>query len=80
MPPTSVDPAIKNCHWLDLVQGLLEAYDYGAETALIVDTSGNIAEGPGFNVFAVKDRPSKNNAGKQRPARHNPSNGVRPLR
>ncbi|ESZ37597.1 branched-chain amino acid transferase [Mesorhizobium sp. L2C054A000] len=55
IPPTSIDPAIKNCHWLDLVQGLLEAYDYGAETALIVDTNGNIAEGPGFNVFAVKD-------------------------
>lgn len=55
IPPTSVDPQIKNCHWLDLVQGLFEAYDYGAETALIVDTNGNIAEGPGFNVFAVKD-------------------------
>ncbi|ESX20950.1 branched-chain amino acid transferase [Mesorhizobium sp. LSJC255A00] len=55
IPPTSINPAIKNCHWLDLVQGLFEAYDYGAETALVVDTNGNIAEGPGFNVFAVKD-------------------------
>lgn len=52
--PKSVDPAIKNYHWLDLVKGLFDAYDYGAETALIVDTNDNIAEGPGFNVFTVK--------------------------
>ncbi|MDX0840595.1 branched-chain amino acid transferase [Sinorhizobium medicae] len=52
--PKSVDPAIKNYHWLDLVKSLFDAYDYGAETALIVDTNDNIAEGPGFNVFTVK--------------------------
>ncbi|WP_394889953.1 aminotransferase class IV [Mesorhizobium sp. AaZ16] len=55
IPPNSVDPAIKNYHWLDLVKGLFDAYDMGAETALIVDTKGHIAEGPGFNVFLVKD-------------------------
>ncbi|AZN98026.1 MAG: branched-chain amino acid transferase [Mesorhizobium sp.] len=55
IPPKSVDPAIKNYHWLDLVKGLFDAYDMGAETALIVDTNGHIAEGPGFNVFVVKD-------------------------
>lgn len=55
IPPKSVDPAIKNYHWLDLVKGLFDAYDFGAETALIMDTNGNIAEGPGFNVFTVKD-------------------------
>ncbi|MER8931238.1 aminotransferase class IV [Mesorhizobium sp. M0859] len=55
IPPNSVDPAIKNYHWLDLVKGLLDAYDMGAETALILDTNGHIAEGPGFNVFIVKD-------------------------
>ncbi|ESZ04195.1 branched-chain amino acid transferase [Mesorhizobium sp. L2C085B000] len=55
IPPKSIDPSIKNYHWLDLVKGLFEAYDAGAETALIVDTNGHIAEGPGFNVFVVKD-------------------------
>ncbi|MER8880827.1 aminotransferase class IV [Mesorhizobium sp. M0684] len=55
IPPKSVDPTIKNYHWLDLVKGLFDAYDAGAETALIIDTNGNIAEGPGFNVFAVKN-------------------------
>ncbi|RUW47193.1 branched-chain amino acid transferase [Mesorhizobium sp. M1A.F.Ca.ET.072.01.1.1] len=55
IPPKSVDPSIKNYHWLDLVKGLFDAYDMGAETALILDTNGHIAEGPGFNVFIVKD-------------------------
>lgn len=55
IPPRSIDPTIKNYHWLDLVKGLFDAYDFGAETALIIDTNGNIAEGPGFNVFAVKN-------------------------
>ncbi|MES0213831.1 aminotransferase class IV [Mesorhizobium sp. M0028] len=55
IPPKSIDPAIKNYHWLDLVKGLFDAYDRGAETALILDSNGHIAEGPGFNVFVVKD-------------------------
>ncbi|MER8487418.1 D-amino acid aminotransferase [Mesorhizobium australicum] len=55
IPPASIDPAIKNYHWLDLVGGLYDAYDRGAETALILDFNGNVAEGPGFNVFCVKD-------------------------
>lgn len=55
IPPASINPAIKNYHWLDLVGGLYDAYDRGAETALILDFNGNVAEGPGFNVFCVKD-------------------------
>lgn len=55
IPPTSVDPTIKNYHWLDLVKGLYDAYDNNAETALILDFEGNVAEGPGFNVFTVKN-------------------------
>ncbi|QKC86278.1 D-amino acid aminotransferase [Mesorhizobium sp. NZP2077] len=55
IPPASIDPAIKNYHWLDLVRGLYDAYDRGAETALILDFNGNVAEGPGFNAFCVKD-------------------------
>lgn len=55
IPPKSVDPTIKNYHWLDLVKGLYDAYDKGAETALILNAMDHIAEGPGFNVFLVKD-------------------------
>ncbi|WP_114284890.1 aminotransferase class IV [Candidatus Halocynthiibacter alkanivorans] len=55
IPPPSVDPTIKNYHWLDLVRGLYDAYERGAETALLLDSEGNIAEGPGFNIFIIKD-------------------------
>lgn len=53
--PDSVDPTVKNYHWLDLVMGLYEAYERDAETVILTDRNGNLAEGPGFNVFAVKD-------------------------
>lgn len=55
IPETSVDPTIKNYHWLDLVGGLYEAYDRGGETAILSDQEGNVIEGPGFNIFVVKD-------------------------
>lgn len=55
IPPESVDPQIKNYHWLDLVAGLLKGYDAGAESVLLRCTDGSIAEGPGFNVFVVHD-------------------------
>ncbi len=54
IPPKSVDPTVKNYHWLDMVMGLFEAYDRGGETTVVVDTRGNLVEGPGFNIFAVK--------------------------
>lgn len=54
IPPESVDPTVKNYLWLDMVMGLFEAYDRGGETAVVVDGQGNLVEGPGFNVFAVK--------------------------
>lgn len=53
--PESVDPTVKNYHWMDLVQSLFDAYDRGRDTSCVVDGHGHIAEGPGFNVFAVKD-------------------------
>lgn len=55
IPPASVDPKVKNYHWLDMVMALFQAYERGGETALLVDQMGNVAEGPGFNVFAVHD-------------------------
>jgi len=54
IPPKSVDPTVKNYHWLDMGMGLFEAYDRGGETTVVVDTRGNLVEGPGFNIFAVK--------------------------
>ena len=53
--PESVDPTVKNYHWIDLVMSLFDAYDRGADTSCVVDAAGNVAEGPGFNVFMVKE-------------------------
>ncbi|MEM7735938.1 MAG: aminotransferase class IV [Deinococcota bacterium] len=56
IPSESVDATVKNYHWLDLTMSLFEAYDRGGETSVVVDAHGNLMEGPGFNVFIVKDR------------------------
>jgi branched-chain amino acid aminotransferase len=55
IPPSSVDPTVKNYHWLDLVKALYEGYDRGAENVVLVNELGEITEGPGFNIFAVSD-------------------------
>ncbi len=55
IPPQSVDPSVKNYHWLDLDLALLEAYDHDAQLVVLRDLSGAITEGPGFNVFAYVD-------------------------
>lgn len=52
IPPQSVDPAVKNYHWLDMDLALLDAYDHDAEVVVLRDLAGAITEGPGFNVFA----------------------------
>jgi branched-chain amino acid aminotransferase len=56
IPATSVDPTVKNFHWADLTSGLIEAYENGADTAVLLDEAGSLTEGPGFNVFGVKGR------------------------
>ena len=53
IPPSSVDPTIKNYHWMDLVTGMLDAYEKGNDTAVIVDENNNITEGPGFKLFCI---------------------------
>jgi branched-chain amino acid aminotransferase len=55
IPPASVDPRVKNYHWLDLDLALLEAYDHGADLVVLRDLSGAITEGPGYNLFAWVD-------------------------
>ena len=53
IPRASVDPTVKNFHWIDLTSGLFEAYDSGAEVEVLVDGEGNVTEGPGFNLFVA---------------------------
>jgi branched-chain amino acid aminotransferase len=55
IPANSVDPTAKNFHWADLTRGQFEALDRGADFALLLDSDGNVTEGPGFNVFFVID-------------------------
>ncbi|MBM84778.1 MAG: branched-chain amino acid--2-keto-4-methylthiobutyrate aminotransferase [Rhodospirillaceae bacterium] len=55
IPPDSVDPTIKNYHRGDMVKAMFEAEDVGADTAILLDHDGYITEGPGFNVFVVRD-------------------------
>ena len=52
--PEAVDPTVKNFHWLDLTRGLFEAFDADADIEVLVDAEGNVTEGPGFNLFAVR--------------------------
>jgi branched-chain amino acid aminotransferase len=52
IPPQSLDPAVKNYHWLDMELALLAAYEHQAQLVVLRDLSGAITEGPGFNVFA----------------------------
>lgn len=54
IPASSVDPTVKNYHWHDLTRGIFDAYDHGDATAVLTDADGNVTEGPGFNVFAVR--------------------------
>jgi branched-chain amino acid aminotransferase len=53
--PRSVDPTAKNYHWNDLTMGLLEALDAGRDTVVLTDAAGDVVEGPGFNIFCVRD-------------------------
>lgn len=51
----SVDPTVKNYQWSDLTTGLFEARDNGFDSAVLCDDQGFVTEGPGFNIFVVKD-------------------------
>lgn len=55
MPAEAIDPRVKNFNWMDLERGLLEALDRGADTAVLCTPAGRLAEGPGFNLWLVRD-------------------------
>ncbi|MEI6572913.1 MAG: aminotransferase class IV [Alphaproteobacteria bacterium] len=53
--PDAIDPTVKNYHWGDFTQGLLEAHDEDFDTTLLLDHEGYVTEGPGFNIFIIRD-------------------------
>lgn len=55
IPAECIDPRVKNFHWGDLTRALFEATDAGADQPILLDPQGKVTEGPGFNVFIVKD-------------------------
>ena len=55
VPDASVDPTVKNYQWNDLTTGLMEAHDNGFDTTILCDAAGFVTEGPGFNIFIVRD-------------------------
>lgn len=54
IPEDSVNPRAKNYHWGDFTQGLFAAKDQGLDNVVLSDHAGNVTEGPGFNIFALK--------------------------
>jgi branched-subunit amino acid aminotransferase/4-amino-4-deoxychorismate lyase len=54
-PPGAMDPTIKNLQWGDFTRGWLEALDRGATYSFLPDGDGNITEGGGYNIFALKN-------------------------
>jgi branched-chain amino acid aminotransferase len=54
IPDASVSARYKNFHWADLTRGQLEALDAGADLAVLRGVTGNLSEGPGFNVFFAR--------------------------
>ncbi|UYV38931.1 aminotransferase class IV [Rhodobacteraceae bacterium D3-12] len=53
-PQDSVNPRAKNYHWGDFTSGLIDAKSRGFDNTALLDHDGNVTEGPGFNIFALK--------------------------
>ena len=55
-PPESQSPRAKVHNYVNLVQAELEVRSQNPEAwPILLDTNGNLAEGPGSNIFVVKD-------------------------
>ncbi|MFC1655293.1 branched-chain amino acid transaminase [Patescibacteria group bacterium] len=54
--PKSTETQAKLCgHYVNSIMASLEAHNAGFHEALLLDHKGFVAEGPGENIFAVKD-------------------------
>lgn len=51
----AVDARYKNFHWGDLIQAQYQAYEAGRDDAALCGPDGNLAEGPGFNIWVIKN-------------------------
>ena len=55
IPPQSLDPRIKSVSRLHFDLASLETYAAGMDETIMLDLDGHVTEGPGFNVFMVKN-------------------------
>jgi branched-chain amino acid aminotransferase len=55
VPKESIDARTKNFNWMDLNKGLFEAFKEGADSAVLCTPDGFLSEGPGFNIWIVKN-------------------------
>ena len=54
IPDASVVARYKSFHWGDLTRAQFEALDAGADVAVLCGVTGDLSEGPGFNIFFIK--------------------------
>lgn len=54
-PDVSVPQNYKNFGWIELTQAQKYADMQGFDSAIVLDTDDNVAEGPGFGICVVKD-------------------------
>lgn len=55
VPKEAIDARTKNFNWMDLNRGLLEAFKQGSDSAILCTPDGYLSEGPGFNIWIIKD-------------------------
>lgn len=56
VPDFSINQKFKNFAWNDLTIAQWEAIDRGYDTAILLSYQGFVTEGPGFNVFFIKNK------------------------
>lgn len=53
VPPQSLSPSIKSLNYLNQIMARIEANQYGADEALMLDTQGHVSEASADNFFIV---------------------------
>ena len=54
-PDVAINQRIKSFNRMDLTRAQFEAFDAGADAPLLLSTDGYLTEGPGFNVWILRD-------------------------
>ena len=54
-PDAAINQRVKSFNRMDLTCAQFEALDAGADTPLLLSTGGYLTEGPGFNVWIIRD-------------------------